>query len=89
MKVAKCPSAPSKEEIEKHMMTCVPLRSWCPHCVAGQSGRKGYFKRENTEEKEVQVPAVHIDYMYLKSEEEESKDEKMKKRQKRNHECQF
>ena len=28
---------PSKREIEEHMLTHIPYRSWCPHCVRGKA----------------------------------------------------
>ena len=79
VKTIKCPAAPTKEEIEEHMLTHVPFRSWCPHCTAGQSGRKGHFKGSRKVDERDQVPSVHVDYMYLKSsdkKEEEDDEEK-------------
>ena len=31
---------PSKREIEEHMVTHIPFRSWCPHCVRGKARAK-------------------------------------------------
>ena len=28
---------PSQAEIEQHMLTHIPFRSWCKHCVMGKS----------------------------------------------------
>ena len=39
-KVTVAPTQPSREEVEKHMATHLPYRSWCPHCVRGKSGSK-------------------------------------------------
>ena len=76
VKAVKCPSAPTNEEIERHMLTHVPFRSWCPHCVAGQSGRKGHFKTREEQKEKSEVPTVHLDYMFLTSgEEREEEDE--------------
>ena len=33
VKTAKAPAKPSKEEVDEHMVTHLPFRSWCPHCV--------------------------------------------------------
>ena len=32
------PKQPSAEEVENHMVTHLPFRDWCPHCVRGKSG---------------------------------------------------
>ena len=29
----KIPIKPSQEEVDAHMLTHLPFRSWCPHCV--------------------------------------------------------
>ena len=75
VKTIKCPTTPTKEDIEEHMLTHVPFRSWCPHCVAGQSGRKGHFKGSKGTGEEDQVPSVHVDYMYLKSSEKKEEED--------------
>ena len=31
---------PSRREIEEHMATHIPFRSWCPHCVRGKRNRR-------------------------------------------------
>ena len=28
---------PSKKEMEEHMITRIPLRAWCPHCIRGKA----------------------------------------------------
>ena len=27
---------PSQEEVEKHNLTHLPFRNWCPHCMRGR-----------------------------------------------------
>ena len=27
---------PSQQEVDEHMMTHIPFRSWCPHCIRGK-----------------------------------------------------
>ena len=34
-RVQKSPECPTKKEIEEHMVTHIPYRNWCPHCVKG------------------------------------------------------
>ena len=36
----KIPIKPSQEEVDSHMLTHLPFRSWCPHCVRGKSKGK-------------------------------------------------
>ena len=31
------PSTPSEEERRRHMLTHLPFRDWCPHCVRGKA----------------------------------------------------
>ena len=63
-RVVTSPAQPSAKEIEEHMVTHIPFRSWCPHCVAGKS--KSNPHRKNVE-REAEVPEIHVDYMYMTS----------------------
>ena len=29
---------PSSQEVQEHMKTHIPYRSWCAHCVTGEEG---------------------------------------------------
>ena len=40
---------PSNDEVDEHMLTHLPFRSWCPHCVRGKSKGKPH-KRKDEEE---------------------------------------
>ena len=42
----KAPTKPSKEEVNEHMLTHLPFRSWCPHCVRGKSKGRPHRKTE-------------------------------------------
>ena len=68
------PCRPSQEEVENHMATHVPFRSWCPHCVAGQSPARSHF-RKDTGKDENQVPMVSLDYMFMSSSEKKGSGE--------------
>ena len=35
-KIMSKPIEPTQEEIDRHMTTHIPFRSWCPHCVMGE-----------------------------------------------------
>jgi hypothetical protein len=52
------PALPSRAEIELHMLTHLPFRSWCEHCVRG---RGESVKHEKVEELPEQ-PEVHMDF---------------------------
>ena len=60
---------PSRKEIEEHMLTHIPFRSWCPHCVRGKARAK-YHKGVKGEK---HVPVISADYMYMESKESEDK----------------
>ena len=61
--IGKDVKAPSKSEWDEHMVTHVPFRDWCPHCVKGR-GKRGMTRRRNKMGKE-EVPVVSIDYGYM------------------------
>ena len=37
---------PSQQEVDEHMITHVPFRDWCPHCVRGKSKSTPHRKRK-------------------------------------------
>ena len=41
----KLPARPSQEEVDQHMLTHLPFRSWCPHCVRGKAKRRAHRKK--------------------------------------------
>ena len=55
------PNQPSKEEVEQHMVTHLPFRDWCPHCVRGKSGSKPHKSNQGVHE----IPTVAVDYMFM------------------------
>ena len=46
------------------MLTHLPLRSWCDHCMKGKVREDGHFKR-NPSSNPSEVPRVSMDYCYL------------------------
>ena len=60
-RLASVPVRPTKEEVDNHMTTHVPFRSWCPHCVRGKS--KGLAHRRQAHEHE--IPTLAVDYMFM------------------------
>ena len=61
---------PSKREVEEHMITHIPFRDWCPHCVRGKCKSTPHRKRQEGGEEE--VPVVSVDYMFMESEDREA-----------------
>ena len=55
------PRRPPQEEVDRHMLTHLPYRSWCPHCVRGKS--RGKHHSGSTGSK--QIPTIAVDYMYM------------------------
>ena len=52
------PRTPSKAERERHVLSHMPFRDWCRHCVAGRG-------LERQHQKHPQYPLVCIDCGYL------------------------
>ena len=65
----KSPDQPTTREVEEHMVTHVPYRSWCPYCIAGKSKADAHF---NKGKRGIEMPEIHIDYMFMESEESEN-----------------
>ena len=63
-KSKKIPDNVSQEEYNSHMLTHLPLRSWCDHCMKGKVREDGHFKR-NPSSNPSEVPRVSMDYCYL------------------------
>ena len=63
-KSKKIPDHVSQEEYNSHMLTHLPLRSWCDHCMKGKVREDGHFKR-NPSSNPSEVPRVSMDYCYL------------------------
>ena len=41
------PILPSKAEIDKHNLTHLPYKSWCPHCVAARRAAAPHLSNKN------------------------------------------
>ena len=70
-KTRAAPTQPSREEVEKQMVTHLPFRDWCPHCVRGKPGSKPHKSNQSVHE----IPTVAVDYMFMhtnQNEQEES-----------------
>ena len=59
------PGQPTSEEVEEHMKSHVPYRSWCRHCVRG-GGRDLPHKKSPDE---ATLPELHLDFFFMGEEE--------------------
>ena len=57
------PNVPSKEEYDRHQLTHIPYRSWCPHCIRGRGKNAAHQKLDK--EIERAVPRLCVDYAFL------------------------
>ena len=55
------PRSPSKAEWENHVVSHMPYRDWCRHCVAGRGLERKHCRRNHHDEH----PHISIDYGYL------------------------
>ena len=62
----KSENQPSSQEVQEHMKTHIPCRSWCAHCVRGRGTndphRSGGGRRGPSDH-----PHLAIDYAFLKA----------------------
>ena len=56
------PRTPSKAEWERHVVSHMPFRDWCRHCVAGRGHERRHQRHPGHDD---QYPLVCIDYGYL------------------------
>ena len=57
---------PTVEEIQEHLRTHLPNRSWCQHCVSGR-GVSTQHRRRNLGEDSVEVATGAVDYCFLRN----------------------
>ena len=53
---------PTEQEIDEHMITHIPFRSWCPFCVMGKACSSDHRR---IKEPHGSIPVVSIDYGYM------------------------
>ena len=57
------PNRPSKAEVDEHMLSHLPYRSWCAHCVKGKAKSKKHTCTSQNNDHE--IPMVTLDYMFM------------------------
>ena len=58
------PDTVSKAEFEEHMLTHLPMRSWCDHCMKGKVREDAHPTREPSG-RASEVPRLSLDYCFL------------------------
>ena len=56
----KDPGSPTQEEVDRHYVTHMPFRSWCPVCVQGKARENPHYRKvgKTTSDK----PTIGLDY---------------------------
>ena len=68
---ARIPGEPTRQEREEHMVTHVPYRQWCQHCVSGKAKSMPHLSAaKHTRE----VPVLALDYTYMKERQAEGEE---------------
>ena len=62
------PGSPGKDEVERHNLTHLPYRSWCPHCVAAR--RPNTDHRSSKVRDRRHIPRVCADYLFARKPDE-------------------
>ena len=64
MRAKTIPDVVSKKEYDEDMLTHLPYRNWCSHCVAGKCREDGHFIRTSSNRAN-EVPRISMDYCFL------------------------
>ena len=60
------PYQPTQSEVDRHNLTHLPYRGWCPHCVAARRANNPHF--QGTSEDRT-VPLFVADYCFIRDSE--------------------
>jgi hypothetical protein len=69
-KTLRDPGAPTPAEVERHNVTHMPYRSWCPACVEGKARDKHHSLNDEQDVKG--IPEIVFDYGFLGAEGEDT-----------------
>ena len=73
-RIVRAPTKPSARDVEAHMTTHLPYRSWCPHCVRGRARGKSHPKADSSGKT---LPTIALDYMFMHSAQSEGEERGM------------
>ena len=68
---------PTRAEVEDHMVSHLPFRSCCTHCVKGKAVTG---QHRSSQEEKSEVNKVHMDYMFFEKKKQGEGEEEYKKR---------
>ena len=60
-RIARAPVKPSSEEVDSHMVTHLPFRSWCAHYVRGKLRGKPHLRQDG---RDGDILTVALDCMF-------------------------
>ena len=66
------PLNPTSQQVRKHMLTHMPYRSWCVHCVRGRGKCRSHTRLDEERAENLQVPHVCVDYGFLGDDEHDT-----------------
>eukprot|EP00973_Karenia_brevis_P074435 10341499-Karenia_brevis.AAC.1 len=69
VKPMKMPRGPTEDEYYTHILTHLPYRNWCPHCVRGKKKNPPHSKAGD---KKREIPMVSMDYMFMTTSSDEA-----------------
>ena len=72
--MARIPGEPTQEEREEHMITHVPYRQWCQHCVSGKAKSPPHLSAAKCMR---EVPTLVLDYAYMRERQSEDEEQGM------------
>ena len=58
------PVRPTRKELEEHVVSHFPFRSWCEACVRGKAKANPHRRVDHTDET---TPVVTVDYCFMNS----------------------
>ena len=64
---------PTQKDVDEHMLTHIPFRSWCKYCVMGRGVSMQHRKIDKSEET---IPTISIDYAFLNQKQEVENEER-------------
>jgi len=64
---------PTQKDVDEHMLTHIPFRSWCKFCVMGRGVSLQHRKIDKSQET---IPTISIDYAFLNEKQEVENEER-------------
>ncbi len=62
------PMRPCQEDVERHYLTHLPYRNWCPVCVRAKAKEDAHRRTAESPEDKSGLPIVSLDYAVINDE---------------------